>query len=55
MKPHLYVYGYSKFLFDEYVRQILPEAQSMVCGFRYFNVYGPVKDIKAVWPVLPSI
>lgn len=37
----LNVYGYSKFLFDEYVRQILPEAQSMVCGFRYFNVYGP--------------
>ena len=37
----LNVYGYSKFLFDEYVRQILPEAESMICGFRYFNVYGP--------------
>lgn len=37
----LNVYGYSKFLFDEYVRQILPEAKSMICGFRYFNVYGP--------------
>ena len=24
-----------------YVRAILPEAQSPVCGFRYFNVYGP--------------
>uniref|UniRef100_UPI0026EBF09F NAD-dependent epimerase/dehydratase family protein n=2 Tax=Gammaproteobacteria TaxID=1236 RepID=UPI0026EBF09F len=37
----LNVYGYSKFLFDEYVRQILPEANSQVVGFRYFNVYGP--------------
>ena len=39
-KP-LNVYGYSKFLFDEYVRQILPEANSQIVGFRYFNVYGP--------------
>ncbi len=37
----LNVYGYSKMLFDHYVRQILPEADSQVCGFRYFNVYGP--------------
>ena len=37
----LNVYGYSKMLFDHYVRQILPEADSPVCGFRYFNVYGP--------------
>lgn len=37
----LNVYGYSKFLFDEYVRQILPEANSQITGFRYFNVYGP--------------
>ncbi|WP_410958998.1 ADP-glyceromanno-heptose 6-epimerase [Salmonella sp. SAL00672] len=39
-KP-LNVYGYSKFLFDEYVRPILPEANSQIVGFRYFNVYGP--------------
>ncbi|CNI12716.1 ADP-glyceromanno-heptose 6-epimerase [Yersinia pekkanenii] len=39
-KP-LNVYGYSKFLFDQYVREILPEADSQICGFRYFNVYGP--------------
>ncbi|MDU3067334.1 MAG: NAD-dependent epimerase/dehydratase family protein [Escherichia coli] len=39
--PFLYAYGYSKFLFDEYVRQILPEANSQIVGFRYFNVYGP--------------
>ncbi|MDU7342770.1 ADP-glyceromanno-heptose 6-epimerase [Enterobacter sp.] len=37
----LNVYGYSKFLFDEYVRQVLPEANSQIVGFRYFNVYGP--------------
>ncbi|MDH2924799.1 ADP-glyceromanno-heptose 6-epimerase precursor [Nicoletella semolina] len=44
-KP-LNVYGYSKFLFDEYVRQILPEANSSVCGFKYFNVYGPREQHK---------
>ncbi|MDF7667494.1 ADP-glyceromanno-heptose 6-epimerase [Orbaceae bacterium ESL0727] len=44
-KP-LNVYGYSKFLFDEYVRNLLPEATSPVCGFRYFNVYGPRESHK---------
>ena len=39
-KP-LNVYGYSKFLFDEYVRARLPKLKSQVVGFRYFNVYGP--------------
>ena len=39
-KP-LNVYGYTKFLIDQYVREILPEAESQICGFRYFNVYGP--------------
>lgn len=42
----LNVYGYSKFLFDEYVRRILPEATSPVCGFKYFNVYGPREQHK---------
>ena len=37
----LNVYGYSKFLFDQIVRQRLPEASSQIVGFRYFNVYGP--------------
>lgn len=37
----LNVYGYSKFLFDEYLRARLPKLQSQVVGFRYFNVYGP--------------
>lgn len=35
------VYGYSKLLFDRYVRQRLAEAGSQVAGLRYFNVYGP--------------
>ncbi|MFS1563933.1 MAG: ADP-glyceromanno-heptose 6-epimerase [Candidatus Arsenophonus phytopathogenicus] len=39
-KP-LNIYGYSKFLFDQYVRGLLPQITSQVCGFRYFNVYGP--------------
>jgi ADP-L-glycero-D-manno-heptose 6-epimerase len=38
-KP-LNVYGYSKFLFDQVIRQILPTARSQIAGFRYFNVYG---------------
>lgn len=37
----LNVYGYSKFLFDQYVRGMLPERTAQVAGFRYFNVYGP--------------
>jgi ADP-L-glycero-D-manno-heptose 6-epimerase len=38
-KP-LNVYGYSKFLFDQIVRQHLHSAHSQIVGFRYFNVYG---------------
>jgi ADP-L-glycero-D-manno-heptose 6-epimerase len=38
----LNVYGYSKFLFDQIVRQRLAKAPStQIVGFRYFNVYGP--------------
>jgi ADP-L-glycero-D-manno-heptose 6-epimerase len=37
----LNVYGYSKLLFDQYVRRILPTAESQIIGLRYFNVYGP--------------
>jgi ADP-L-glycero-D-manno-heptose 6-epimerase len=37
----LNVYGYSKLLFDQAVRRRLPDADSQVAGFRYFNVYGP--------------
>ncbi len=39
-KP-LNVYGYSKLLFDQIVRQVMPKAKSQIVGFRYFNVYGP--------------
>jgi ADP-L-glycero-D-manno-heptose 6-epimerase len=37
----LNIYGYSKFLFDQYVRRVLPERTAQIAGFRYFNVYGP--------------
>lgn len=37
----LNVYGYSKSLFDDYVRRVLPERTAQIAGFRYFNVYGP--------------
>jgi ADP-L-glycero-D-manno-heptose 6-epimerase len=38
----LNVYGYSKFLFDQIVRQRLAQNPStQIVGFRYFNVYGP--------------
>lgn len=42
----LNVYGYSKLLFDQYVRRILPGARSQIVGFRYFNVYGPREQHK---------
>jgi ADP-L-glycero-D-manno-heptose 6-epimerase len=35
------VYGYSKFLFDQHVRRVLPDRIAQIAGFRYFNVYGP--------------
>ena len=37
----LNVYGYSKFLFDQAVRNRHAERSAQVAGFRYFNVYGP--------------
>lgn len=45
----LNVYGYSKFLFDQIVRQRLAKTggqNSQVVGFRYFNVYGPRESHK---------
>jgi ADP-L-glycero-D-manno-heptose 6-epimerase len=46
----LNVYGYSKLLFDNVVRRMLPASQSgksaQVAGFRYFNVYGPREQHK---------
>ena len=40
------VYGYSKFLFDEYVRSRLDTISTQVAGLRYFNVYGPSEQHK---------
>lgn len=37
----LNVYGYSKFQFDQYLRQFQNKLVSQVVGLRYFNVYGP--------------
>ena len=42
----LNVYGYSKLLFDQYVRRRLQEADSQVAGLRYFSVYGPGESHK---------
>ncbi|HEX6062760.1 MAG TPA: ADP-glyceromanno-heptose 6-epimerase [Longimicrobiales bacterium] len=36
----LNVYGYSKFLFDQFVRRCWNELTAQVVGLRYFNVYG---------------
>lgn len=44
-KP-LNLYGYSKMLFDQYVRRLNPEPKSQVVGLRYFNVYGPRESHK---------
>lgn len=40
------VYGYSKLLFDQYVRKYFPNPKSQVVGLRYFNVYGPREEHK---------
>ena len=42
----LNVYGYSKLLFDNVVRRMLPASRTQVVGFRYFNVYGPREQHK---------
>jgi ADP-L-glycero-D-manno-heptose 6-epimerase len=42
----LNVYGYSKFLFDQYVRRMLKDRTAPIAGFRYFNVYGPREQHK---------
>ncbi|MBI2799410.1 MAG: ADP-glyceromanno-heptose 6-epimerase [Gammaproteobacteria bacterium] len=43
----LNVYGYSKLLFDRYVRHRLASARAPIIGLRYFNVYGPREQHKA--------
>jgi ADP-L-glycero-D-manno-heptose 6-epimerase len=47
-KP-LNVYGYSKLLFDQWVRRqtvMFTARKAQVTGFRYFNVYGPREQHK---------
>lgn len=42
----LNVYGYSKLLFDQWLRQRMTEIPIQVAGLRYFNVYGPREQHK---------
>ncbi|HEX7063357.1 MAG TPA: ADP-glyceromanno-heptose 6-epimerase [Woeseiaceae bacterium] len=42
----LNVYGYSKLLFDRYVRRLDTGSDRQVAGLRYFNVYGPHEQHK---------
>jgi ADP-L-glycero-D-manno-heptose 6-epimerase len=42
----LNVYGYSKLLFDRYVRRLAAAPEAQVVGLRYFNVYGPQEQHK---------
>jgi ADP-L-glycero-D-manno-heptose 6-epimerase len=42
----LNIYGYSKFLFDAFVRRELNYLAAPVVGLRYFNVYGPRESHK---------
>lgn len=42
----LNVYGYSKLLFDNYVRRSVTPSDGQVVGLRYFNVYGPREQHK---------
>ncbi|MVW72340.1 ADP-glyceromanno-heptose 6-epimerase [Bordetella sp. 15P40C-2] len=42
----LNVYGYSKLLFDQVLRQRMSRLTAQVVGLRYFNVYGPHEQHK---------
>ena len=42
----LNVYGFSKFLFDRWVRRTAAKPPTPVVGLRYFNVYGPQENHK---------
>lgn len=42
----LNVYGYSKYLFDQYLLKNQEQCSSQVAGFRFFNVYGPKEGHK---------
>ena len=40
------LYAYSKYLFDQLVRNRLKKGSSQIVGMRYFNVYGPHESHK---------
>src|SRR5699024_9267485 len=40
-------YGYSKFLFDQVLRNRMAKLTAQVVGLRYFNVYGPHEQHKS--------
>jgi len=40
------MYSYSKYLFDQFLRQQINKLNSQVIGLRYFNVYGPNESHK---------
>jgi len=42
----LNVYGYSKLLFDQFVRREIDSLAAPIIGLRYFNVYGPYESHK---------
>lgn len=48
--PHceypLNVYGYSKLLFDNFVRRLPEDRKGQIVGLRYFNVFGPQENHK---------
>lgn len=48
-------YAFSKFIFDNYVRQNIDfaNASSQVVGLRYFNVYGPQENHKGSMASVP--
>ncbi|MCL2295398.1 MAG: ADP-glyceromanno-heptose 6-epimerase [Spirochaetes bacterium] len=42
----LNIYAYSKYLFDQYVRDNAKSSKNQIVGLRYFNVYGPQENHK---------
>src|SRR5262249_52034945 len=50
----LNAYGYSKLLLDRWAGAHLESFKSPVCGFRFFNVFGPGEDHKAHNASIPT-
>ena len=45
----LNVYGWSKWMFDSWLRPKIGAVAAPVTGLRYFNVYGPGEAHKGAW------